>query len=487
MKIFKVLVLIFCFSVIVMAGNAQKAKTEKVSTTYLKYPKVQVNSLQGLTFKAAKSGDFEVGKAVLKDTKSQCVPKGGGLKDVVEMPTYYYEIPVKTPSMIVSVKNAGGEVIFAEEVLKGENDYSLYGYDKCENWWKASLEKNWAEQGASYIKNENQTRLDNALEEAKSKLKSDLFYELVKTEIEINWFKKKDVDYSALEQAALLAVSGYEMLNENYNSEKGKAKLGEAVEIWAKEIQEIDTEDKKARINKKVGMSIYADMARALMYMEKFDEAAETIKTARQLTSSNWSNNTTTAQEDMYEYIMKRKVDTEKFAGQAVVYAPETVQIQFVDDSHYAELKSDLSEQNSNEQSSEIATQMAIYMEEKEKLDEAIASGEVNPYEHKIQFTSLQGHMLMLYNEDEFPTEVTELTQLNQLFIQNGKMSSIPKEIVALENLKKLNLQNNQLTSLPAEIGDLKNLKTLNIKGNDIPQSDIDAIQAKLPKCKIKS
>ncbi|MCG8309397.1 MAG: leucine-rich repeat domain-containing protein [Cytophagales bacterium] len=486
MRTFKILTLVFCFVSTGLVTNAQKIKSEKVSTTFLKYPKVQVNSLQGLTFRAAKSGDFVVGEAVMKETKSTCVPKGGGLKDVVEVPTYYYEIPVKTPSAIVSVKNAEGEVIFAEEVLKAEDDHSLYGYDQCNNWWKPSLEKKWAEEGQEHMKNGNKFKIENAIEEAKSKIKSDLFYELVPSDFEVNWFKKKDYDYSELEEAAKIAVSGYELFNESYNSEKARAKLGEAVTLWSKAIEELNQEDKDARINKKVGKSIYYDMARALMYMEKFDEAAEAIKAARDLTSSNISNNTTIAQEELYRKIMERKINVEEFAGKAVVYAPENFHIELLDDSQYALLKADLKDHNYNEKSSEFATEMAIYMEEKKKLDEAIAKGEVNPYEHQMTKTTTQGYMLMLYNKDEFPIEITQLTQLNQLFISNGKITSIPREIAALENLKKLNLANNQLTSLPAEIGELKNLKTLNVKGNNIPQSDIDAIQAKLPKCKIK-
>jgi len=487
MKIYNYSTAIFFFLLIAFGSNAQKIKSEKVNSTYLKYPKVQVDGLQGMTFKAAKNGDFAFGAPVLKDTKSTCVPKGGGLKDVMELPTYYYEIPVKTPSMIVSVKNAQGEVIFAEEVIRQQDDHSLFGFDRCENWTKKTVEKSWASQSREFINNDSKARIDNAINEAQSRLKSDLFHELVNEEISVEWYKNKEYDYSELEQAAQFAMAGYELLGASYNSEHGKAKLGEAVEIWQQEIKGLNADDKKSRINKKVGMSIYTQLATALKYIEKYDEAAEAIKSARGLTSSNWSNNSTVAQEAMYQQIKERKLEADRFAGQAVVFAPESIDINIVEDTQYAELKSDLEMQASNEQGQQMAAQMAIFMEEKEQLDAAIASGEVNPYEHKIQFTSIQGHMLMLSNEDEFPVEITELTQLNQLFIQNGKVSSIPKEIASLENLKKLNLQNNQLTSLPVEIGELKNLKTLIIKGNNIPQSDIDAIQAKLPKCKIKS
>jgi tetratricopeptide (TPR) repeat protein len=471
---------------VVFASNAQKIKSEKVTTSYLKYPKVQVNSLEGLNFMAAKSGDFVVGEARLKDTKSKCLPKGGSIKDVVEVPTYYYEIPVKTPSVIVSVKNAAGDVIFAEEVLKSADDQSLFGFDKCENWYKATLEKNWAEQGQEYMKNGNIFRIENAIEEAQNKIKSELFYELASKEIEVDWYKNKNHDYSELEEAAQIAVKGYEMFNESYNSVGAKEKLSEAITIWSKEIQNLDEDDKKARINTKVGKSIYTNMAHALMFAERFDEAAEAIQAAQALGPKNWTNATTMAQDELLEQIQLRKNDVAKFAGSVPVYAPDNIQIGLGDDAQYASLKADLDNYASNERAESLKAQMASYEAEKKKYDEAVAKGEINPYQDKMIKTTTQGYMLMLYNEDEFPIEVTELTELNQLIIQNGSITSIPKEIAALENLKRLNLSKNQLTSLPAEIGELKNLKSLNLKGNDIPQSDIDAVQAKLPKCKIK-
>lgn len=486
MKIFKQSTLLFFFLSVVFAANAQKIKSEKVTTSYLKYPKVQVNSLEGLILKAAKSGDFFVGAPNLKDTKSKCMPKGGGLKDVMEVPTYYYEIPVKTPSVIVSVKNAAGDVIFAEEVLKAVEDQSLFGFDKCENWYKATLEKNWTEQGAEFMTNGNKYRIESAVEEAQNRIKSDLFYELVSKELEVDWYKDKDYDYSELEKAAQIAVNGYEMLSTNYNSVAGKEKLSEAIDIWSEEIKELDEEDKKARINTKVGISIYTNLAQALMFAEKFDEASEAIQSAMALGPKNWTNATTMAQDDLLEEIRNRKIDVAKFEGSVPVYAPENIHIELVNDSQYASLKSDLTTYVGNEKANSFRAEMAMYEAEKKQYDEAVARGEINPYQDKMIKTTTQGYMLMLYNEEEFPIEVTELTELNQLTIQNGSITSIPKEIAALENLKRLNLSKNQLTSLPEEIGELKNLKSLNLKGNNIPQTDIDAIQAKLPNCKIK-
>jgi leucine-rich repeat protein SHOC2 len=121
----------------------------------------------------------------------------------------------------------------------------------------------------------------------------------------------------------------------------------------------------------------------------------------------------------------------------------------------------------------------------------APASKKENPYEAKVQKTSLQGYMLMLnsFMDGKFetlPVEICEISYLNELSITNNTLTSLPSQIGKLTELKKLNLNNNKLTSIPAELGSLKNLTVLNIKGNAIPQSEIDNIQKMLPNCKIK-
>ena len=143
--------------------------------------------------------------------------------------------------------------------------------------------------------------------------------------------------------------------------------------------------------------------------------------------------------------------------------------------------------------------------EAKKEYEAGVASGEINPYRDKMIKSAAQGYMLVLPSAgglgvasladmketmkklEEFPIEVCELEELNQLVLKNNKIAVVPPEIKNLQNLKILNLANNQLEHLPSEMGELKSLKSLNIKGNQIPQSEIDNLQAKLPKLKIKT
>ena len=150
---------------------------------------------------------------------------------------------------------------------------------------------------------------------------------------------------------------------------------------------------------------------------------------------------------------------------------------------------------------------------------DAIASGELNPYQ-KFYIDAAAGGAGVIMSLPpstlsgipeltEFPKEICQFTEAKQVVILKNKIASIPAEISKMTNLKKLNLSNNKLTALPAEIGTLgnletlklannpleilpaelsncKNLKSLVLKGTKIPADQIKELQAKLPNCKIK-
>lgn len=66
------------------------------------------------------------------------------------------------------------------------------------------------------------------------------------------------------------------------------------------------------------------------------------------------------------------------------------------------------------------------------------------------------------------PSCICELTRLRELWSMYGMFSTLPPEIGRLINLEKLDLSNNTLHCLPAEIGKLTELKILWLSYNNL-------------------
>lgn len=66
------------------------------------------------------------------------------------------------------------------------------------------------------------------------------------------------------------------------------------------------------------------------------------------------------------------------------------------------------------------------------------------------------------------PSEIGQLSNLNRLELHHNRLSSLPPEIGRLSNLETLILHNNEISSLPVEIGQLSNLKELYLSSNQL-------------------
>jgi Leucine-rich repeat (LRR) protein len=67
----------------------------------------------------------------------------------------------------------------------------------------------------------------------------------------------------------------------------------------------------------------------------------------------------------------------------------------------------------------------------------------------------------------QLPTELWQLTSLQELWLRNNQLSQLPAELWQLTNLQELNLSANRMIQLPTEIGQLTSLQTLIV--SDIP------------------
>lgn len=79
------------------------------------------------------------------------------------------------------------------------------------------------------------------------------------------------------------------------------------------------------------------------------------------------------------------------------------------------------------------------------------------------------------------PAEIRNLKLLKSLDLSHNQFTGLPAEIGQLKNLETLDISYNNITGLPLEIGNLRKLKTFNISGNNVSETDLMAIEDKLP------
>jgi hypothetical protein len=82
---------------------------------------------------------------------------------------------------------------------------------------------------------------------------------------------------------------------------------------------------------------------------------------------------------------------------------------------------------------------------------------------------------------DMFPAEVRKFTKLRILDLSNNNITGLPAEVGQLSNLEVLDLSNNGFTGLPYELGNLKSLKVLDLSGNNYSEQDLEVIKKGLP------
>ena len=92
----------------------------------------------------------------------------------------------------------------------------------------------------------------------------------------------------------------------------------------------------------------------------------------------------------------------------------------------------------------------------------------------KINGKSFNKDIKKLYLFDnqltQLPSEIGQVTQLDELSLNENQLTQLPGEIGNLAQLTYLDLSNNQLTQLPGEIGNLTQLTHLDLYSNELTQ-----------------
>jgi internalin A len=102
--------------------------------------------------------------------------------------------------------------------------------------------------------------------------------------------------------------------------------------------------------------------------------------------------------------------------------------------------------------------------------------------ERLFELTQLQELYLDENQLTELPEGLFELTQLQILSLQQNQLRELPERLFELTQLQTLHLNGNQLRELPERIGELTQLKTLSLNGNqlrELPERLFELIQLK--------
>lgn len=510
-----------------LAASAQSDKFKKVKTQYISLPSYDVSvtspSSIGIEF-AMREASF--GTAKLKDTKSKCVPKGGGLKDIIEVTAYHYVVPQTLPESYIVAKSSNGTIVYAAKASKTMESSARFGWDSqmsqslCEYWQVDRLKKNWASKATSFKATETKTYEDRIYKEAYDKAVNSVSMNYVGQEFKVFSAKGKAFDYADLDAAFEKAMEAYKSIGKEGYNDKNLAALKEAIVVWEKELASADLENKKARINKKISKGLEENCARAYFHVMDYENAKKHAAAFGKL-----FGNMSTTRSQGFELVANRirlqssaaaknQASLGDIAGlHAKASAPKGgLAGKKLESTNVDRLKADYNTMQSEQY-------MEVVEEHKKDEEAAIASGELNPYQ-KYYLNAVAGGEGIIMNLPpssfsgtpeltEFPKEICEFTEAKQVMILKNKIASIPPEISKMTSLEKLDLSGNKLTALPPEIGMLANLKTLklnnnpleslpaelsnctklktlSLKGTKVPADQVKALQAKLPNCKIK-
>lgn len=88
----------------------------------------------------------------------------------------------------------------------------------------------------------------------------------------------------------------------------------------------------------------------------------------------------------------------------------------------------------------------------------------------------------------EFPEEIFNFTNLEELFIHFNEIEELPdkfNELQNLQELKKINLTGNNIKTIYESIKNCKKLERLALYNNPISDQEIKLIKERMPGCKI--
>ncbi|MEO1652235.1 MAG: caspase family protein [Bacteroidota bacterium] len=183
----------------------------------------------------------------------------------VKVKYYYYKVRYNC-SINFEVSDTKG-IIYRQE---GSSNTKSKNTQEFESTYE--LRKYWERNQRSFLENIYREQVDNSFSNFSAKLSSRYCYTRQSRSTPINVPKSfKSYDYPEYNEAYNKAREGLSQLETNPSI--AQKSIREAIAIWEKASTEINLDDKKARINKKVAVETYLNLAWAHVWLNEFDKA----------------------------------------------------------------------------------------------------------------------------------------------------------------------------------------------------------------------
>lgn len=94
----------------------------------------------------------------------------------------------------------------------------------------------------------------------------------------------------------------------------------------------------------------------------------------------------------------------------------------------------------------------------------------------KIKRLNLEGN-----NLKKLPAKISNLKQIEELYLANNSLTCLPSDISNCKNLKILDLSNNQIAEIPKMLRKLKKLRVIILTGNPIDEDNLEKVAKIFP------
>tara|TARA_B100000513_G_scaffold161041_1_gene78070 strand:- start:121 stop:1356 length:1236 start_codon:yes stop_codon:yes gene_type:complete len=213
-----------------------------------------------------------------------------GIKIVIDATDYDLASQIKTQGEAPNERTYSKFTVSAELMITvfDANGAEIYtnSYNRklpFESEKKASGKKWKTYENSSAYKNlpngYKRTLISGLVKSANIDLNNQFGYTWIKKKSKIYTAKGKKFDYSELDKAIVDFENGLRDLK--INQDIANEKFNKAIEIWNKDLEEMDTKNKKARINNKVGAALYINLGLAYTLMNDFDNADKALSTVQ--------------------------------------------------------------------------------------------------------------------------------------------------------------------------------------------------------------